>query len=804
MKHAFLVFFLFLLLLFFQVSNPKITKAAWTKYPASPVLTVGSLGSWDSKTVGSPSVIYHNSKFNMWYEGTDGLNMRIGYASSIDGISWQKYPYFVIDILDNTNNNNVHDPKVIIINNVFHMWYAASLPSVDNIHINHTTSSDGINWNNPDINILFSSLSWEGYKGISFPYTIIINGQYNMWYAAHGTYNGSTKWRFGYAYSSDGIHWTKHPVPIMEATQPWEGWDIGNPTVLYEDGIYHMWYHASGGIGHATSSDGIKWDKDKDNPVLKPGPSSWDDRRILNPYVLKKDGIDYMWYTGEGDNGPWQIGLATSVPITPIPTNITPILTSTPTPTVTPIPTATNIPIPSSTPAVIPSLTPIPTTTTPVDTSSYPIVILPGLGASWNPRAMFSCNLDSFGRWTMAPYVSVYQRLINTLTKNAKLRLNRDVYIYAYDWRQPLDRQAEDFKNYLDGILAGKPDSTKVKLIGHSLGGLVIRSYLANNPNDHRVAQALTVGTPHQGSVLAYPAWEKGEVWTDNNLSRMALSQLISYCKFVRPDLSSRQTRVSFRIRNPREIIQLIAPSIKDLLPTFNFLRKNGTLINTNKLTYQNDWIASHPIPDNLYQISLSTLSGNNFDTLRYLDVVDPTSEELHSGDWIDGKPIGSKTSKDGDGTVLSLSSQISGAYNQIIDGNHGDIIYSEDAIKKILSFLDLDKVKPAQEIPLPEETSKNILTVSVDREAKMEMSRLGSNSLTSEERIIVNYNPQIGRYTLIITPKETSLAFLYITQITNKKSPETITKDLALEKNKPVRFIIMYNPLRPLQLIQN
>ncbi|MCU0599036.1 MAG: GPI inositol-deacylase [Desulfobacterales bacterium] len=44
--------------------------------------------------------------------------------------------------------------------------------------------------------------------------------------------------------------------------------------------------------------------------------------------------------------------------------------------------------------------------------------------------------------------------------------------------------------------------STKFKIIAHSMGGLVSRRYIYNNPGT--VAGLVTLGTPHQGSPLAY------------------------------------------------------------------------------------------------------------------------------------------------------------------------------------------------------------------------------------------------------------------------------------------------------------
>ena len=46
-------------------------------------------------------------------------------------------------------------------------------------------------------------------------------------------------------------------------------------------------------------------------------------------------------------------------------------------------------------------------------------------------------------------------------------------------------------------------DCNKVDLVGHSMGGLVIRSYLAEESAKTRVRRVVTLGSPHAGSKLA-------------------------------------------------------------------------------------------------------------------------------------------------------------------------------------------------------------------------------------------------------------------------------------------------------------
>jgi predicted GH43/DUF377 family glycosyl hydrolase len=62
----------------------------WTKSSPNPVLDLGPSGSWDDSHVEDPSVIKDGDLYKMWYAGYDGIIYRIGYATSNDGISWEK------------------------------------------------------------------------------------------------------------------------------------------------------------------------------------------------------------------------------------------------------------------------------------------------------------------------------------------------------------------------------------------------------------------------------------------------------------------------------------------------------------------------------------------------------------------------------------------------------------------------------------------------------------------------------------------------------------------------------------------
>ena len=52
-------------------------------------------------------------------------------------------------------------------------------------------------------------------------------------------------------------------------------------------------------IGHATSHDGLSWAKDPAGPVIPKGaPGDWDEDGTWDPFVIYEDGLFKMWYGG--------------------------------------------------------------------------------------------------------------------------------------------------------------------------------------------------------------------------------------------------------------------------------------------------------------------------------------------------------------------------------------------------------------------------------------------------------------------------------------------------------------------------
>jgi sucrose-6-phosphate hydrolase SacC (GH32 family) len=97
------------------------------------------------------------------------------------------------------------------------------------------------------------------------------------------------------------VPYKNNPVFSGSGTDTWDQKIRERGYILREDGIYYMWYTGYKGdeavekhLGLATSTDGLVWTRYKDNPVYDTG---W----VEDMSVIKHDGFYYMFAEGRGD-----------------------------------------------------------------------------------------------------------------------------------------------------------------------------------------------------------------------------------------------------------------------------------------------------------------------------------------------------------------------------------------------------------------------------------------------------------------------------------------------------------------------
>lgn len=145
----------------------------------------------------------------------------------------------------------------------------------------------------------------------------IISDVFHMWYifgtgwkqfsanaAADRTY------KIGHATSSDGINWNRDNLGQIISDQLGTDESQALPTVIEIDGRFHMFfcYRQSSDfrtnpdrgyrIGHAYSDDLTTWTRDDDNPSINVTPGDWDSDMLCYPHVFECDNQVYLLYNG--------------------------------------------------------------------------------------------------------------------------------------------------------------------------------------------------------------------------------------------------------------------------------------------------------------------------------------------------------------------------------------------------------------------------------------------------------------------------------------------------------------------------
>ncbi len=735
---------------------------SFSKYENNPLITPNQQG-WDHVRVFSPSVIRDNSEFKMFYTGFDGSRYQIGLAHSSNGLTWVK---------DNSNpilsriaslNKDTHEPAALFNGNSYEVWYGTSdNGGSSNFAIYRAISPNGVDWlDEPLTPVLKPSSGW-GATGVAAPFVIKTGGEYKMWFSAATTGN----WAIGYASSLDGINWTPYGEnPVLKSDAPWDFSQLSGPTVIYDGTNYHMWYNTNNfvspsRINYAVSSDGIHWSKPADlNPVIPLGQAGdWDSQAIGDGSAVKIGDTTYLWYGGlgpfEGQNA-WRIGLATDKPITNPTVSPTPPPTSTPTPT----PTATPTPTP----------TPIPTTK---------VVVIPGLGASWNNNAMLNCKATNYsGDWFLASYAEKYYEPLISALEQAGFSPKP----FYYDWRRPVTDNVAPLSAFIN---VRTLENEKVNLVGHSMGGLVGRAYLENKTTNNKLDKLLSVGSPHKGTLMAYPAWSAGEVQGDL-LLRIGATVATKLCGAT--------------YLNQRQVLQRSFPSVQNLLPVFDYLRdwRSDSLKPVAQMHAQNNWLPTTTFVPPFWNVTVGSLVGVGVKTPKFIKVKDRSALDTKLGNWEDGKPAKTEETLEGDGTVLMTSSQIDGTFNTFINKSHSGLVASPEGIEEILNFLGMPSV-----------TAKKItasLTFTEPKSALFFLSDAGAfwiidqqgKTIKDKGGLVAVLNPQSGSYQLRLLPKAVKSRFIVAQFLEDGK---TLWKEYNLSNILPKFKTIIFNHVNPLE----
>jgi len=263
-------------------------------------------------------VIKEDHLYRMWFSWSDPRI--IAYSESMDGVEWE-YPTAVLPIVPGSEweGNEVCRPCILYKDGRYHMWYTGKTYPSENSRatscIGYATSDDGLNWQRHGNPVLIQEEPWEG-NGVTYSHVLWDDEEerYKMWYSAEEIREAKA---IGYATSKDGINWKKYECnPILSPCENhyFEAMAVSGSYVIRQDGFYYLFYTGFDkdgipSLGLVRSKDGISaWASHPSNPICAGTDGSWDWLGIRSPSVMMDQGQVKIWYTGL-DRGIRNIGL---------------------------------------------------------------------------------------------------------------------------------------------------------------------------------------------------------------------------------------------------------------------------------------------------------------------------------------------------------------------------------------------------------------------------------------------------------------------------------------------------------------
>lgn len=174
----------------------------------------------------------------------------------------------------------------------YRMWYTGYNRNVDpyDMKLGYATSPDGLNWTRYSDGPIFDDVWVED--------MMIVQHADKLLMFAEGAADQAQLLE-----SSDGVKWTRIGRLDIRLTngQPIAAGPFGTPTAWHENGLWYLFYERRDqGIWLATSKDMKTWTNFSDDPLITPGPDSYDSLMIAMNQIVKINGRYFALMHGTG------------------------------------------------------------------------------------------------------------------------------------------------------------------------------------------------------------------------------------------------------------------------------------------------------------------------------------------------------------------------------------------------------------------------------------------------------------------------------------------------------------------------
>ncbi|MFO0945855.1 MAG: glycosylase [Planctomycetota bacterium] len=213
----------------------------------NPVFTAEGPGHWDVKIRERGWILREQDGYHLWFTGYDGTRegkKMLGYATSPDGIRWERHPRNPIyaDVW-------IEDMMVVKDGDTYYMFA-------------------------------------EGEKDQAQLLT-----------------------------STDKIHWTRLGTIQIRRTdgQPISPGPFGTPTAWKENDVWYLIYERGDrALWLASGNDPLQLTHVQDDPIMTPGPASYESEMIAANQVVRQGDRYFLYYHGRGKEPLWSSNIATS------------------------------------------------------------------------------------------------------------------------------------------------------------------------------------------------------------------------------------------------------------------------------------------------------------------------------------------------------------------------------------------------------------------------------------------------------------------------------------------------------------
>lgn len=228
-----------------------------------PVLEPNTTTGWEDD-INRPGFIKKDGLYHLWYTGQSNGQSWIGYATSKDLKTWKRMsskPVISPDVA--WEKTSVMCPTVIWDEKekIFKMWYSGG-EQYEPDAIGYATSKDGLVWEKFSGNPVFKNdpnNSWEQAK-VTACQVIKEKNEYLMFYIGFRDIDYA---QIGIARSKNGIsNWERHPKnPIISPGKGWDASAVYKPYAIFDGKKWLLWYN---GRNNAHEQIGVATHEGKD------------------------------------------------------------------------------------------------------------------------------------------------------------------------------------------------------------------------------------------------------------------------------------------------------------------------------------------------------------------------------------------------------------------------------------------------------------------------------------------------------------------------------------------------------------